>query len=145
LQPEMSADELTRRLVDNILQQQFDFIVCNYANADMVGHTGNFDATVKAVETLDRCLAKIIDALNKVGGEALITADHGNAECMIDTESGQNHTAHTTSLVPLVYVGKQKIKFQAKNGKLSDVAPTLLQLMFLEKPTEMTGHSLIET
>lgn len=142
LKPEMSAVEITDVLVNAILNQQYDFIVCNYANADMVGHTGNFDATVKAIETLDICLKRIIDALHKVGGEALITSDHGNAECMIDFDNHQSHTAHTMSKVPLVYVGKRNLQFTSK-GALSDIAPTLLALMNLTVPKEMTGQSLI--
>lgn len=141
--PEMSATELTEALVKGIESQQFDCIVCNYANADMVGHTGNFAATVQAIEALDQCLGKIMSAVEKVDGAMLITADHGNAECMIDDDTHQPHTAHTTSLVPLVYYGKQPLAFLA-DGKLSDVAPTLLQLMALQKPQEMTGHSLIQ-
>lgn len=140
--PQMSAYELTDALTTNILAQKFDFIVCNYANADMVGHTGNFDATVKAIEVLDECLGKIISALEQVGGEVLITSDHGNAECMVDLETGQAHTAHTLSLVPLVYVGKRKVTFVEK-GTLSDIAPTILHLMGLPQPPEMTGHSLL--
>lgn len=141
--PQMSADELTSALIQGIESNQFDCIVCNYANADMVGHTGNFDAAVKAIETLDVCLGKILIALDKTGGAMLITADHGNAECMVDEQTHQPHTAHTTSLVPLVYYGKQPLSFVSE-GKLSDVAPTLLQLMALPKPQEMTGHSLIQ-
>jgi 2,3-bisphosphoglycerate-independent phosphoglycerate mutase len=143
LQPQMSAFELTDVLVENILQQKFDFIVCNYANADMVGHTGNFDATVKAIETLDQCLGKVVAALEKVGACALITSDHGNAECMLDEQNNQAHTAHTMSLVPLVYVGKQPFTFNDTKGTLSDIAPTILKLMDLKQPQEMTGHSLM--
>jgi len=108
----------------------------------MVGHTGNFDATVTAIETLDHALGQIIAALEEAEGEALITADHGNAECMIDFQSHQAHTAHTLSLVPLVYVGKQAVQFK-KGGTLSDVAPTLLRLIGLSQPIEMTGRILI--
>jgi 2,3-bisphosphoglycerate-independent phosphoglycerate mutase len=144
MQPQMSAYELTDALVDNIQNGQFDFIVCNYANADMVGHTGNFEATVKAIEVLDECLGRIIDALSKVGGQALITSDHGNAECMVDTENDQPHTAHTTALVPFVYVGNQKMKV-ATGGTLSDIAPSILHLMGLTKPNEMTGKSLLQS
>ncbi len=143
LKPEMSAFELTDELVKQIGLEKFDFIVCNYANADMVGHTGNFEATVKAIETLDSCLAKIVSALEKVDGQMLITSDHGNAECMVDEESHQPHTAHTLSLVPLVYVGKQPFHFIHENGTLSDIAPTLLKLMGLSQPPEMTGHCLV--
>jgi 2,3-bisphosphoglycerate-independent phosphoglycerate mutase len=144
LQPEMSAYELTDILVEKILNQQFDFIVCNYANADMVGHTGKLDAAIKAIEVLDECLAKITTALEKVGGEALITADHGNAECMLDEDNGA-HTAHTLSLVPLVYVGQQKFTFNGQPGTLSDIAPTVLTLMHLPIPEEMTGRSLLKS
>lgn len=142
--PEMSAFEVTDILVESIKKQQYDFIVCNYANADMVGHTGNFEATVKAIEALDLCLGKIIDALHSVNGEALITSDHGNAECMIDVENHQPHTAHTTSLVPFVYVGNKLMRFTQHEGKLSDIAPTLLTLMNLPIPPEMTGISLLQ-
>lgn len=144
LKPEMSANEITQALVENILQKKFDFIVCNYANADMVGHTGNFEATQKAIETLDHCLAEVMDALEIADGEALITSDHGNAECMHDNETGQAHTAHTTNLVPLIYLGKQKVQFKDGIGTLSQVAPTLLYLMHLEKPIDMTADSLLE-
>lgn len=143
LKPEMSAYELTDALVEKIESQQFDFIVCNYANADMVGHTGKLDAAIKAIEVLDECLVKITAALEKVGGETLITADHGNAECMFDEDHGP-HTAHTLSLVPLVYVGKRKFTFNGQTGTLSDIAPTILTLMDLAVPKEMTGRSLLK-
>ncbi|MBS0286399.1 MAG: 2,3-bisphosphoglycerate-independent phosphoglycerate mutase [Proteobacteria bacterium] len=143
LQPQMSAYELTDELVKNIVSNKFDFIVCNYANADMVGHTGNYEATVKAIEVLDECLGKILDALAKVNGQMLITSDHGNAECMLDTENGQAHTAHTLSLVPLIYVGSKARNFIKENGTLSDIAPTLLSLMELPIPPQMTGQSLL--
>jgi len=141
LKPQMHAPELTDALVKHILSQQFDVIICNYANADMVGHTGNFEATIKAIETLDSCLAKIVAALKKVDGQVLITADHGNAEYMLD-EKGQPHTAHTSAPVPLLYVGQQPISL--KPGTLADIAPTLLSLMALPIPNEMTGQSLIK-
>lgn len=142
LQPEMSAKDVTARLVDAILNKKYDVIVCNYANPDMIGHTGDFEAARKAVETIDQALNDIINALRKTDGEALITADHGNIECMRDQASGQPHTAHTLSPVPLVYVGKQSIQLKS-GGSLRDVAPTLLQLLGLAKPPEMTGQSLI--
>nr|WP_235528411.1 2,3-bisphosphoglycerate-independent phosphoglycerate mutase [Candidatus Berkiella aquae] len=142
-EPQMSAYPLTEKLIEGITSLKYDCIVCNYANADMVGHTGDFTAAVGAIQTLDICLGKILAALDSVGGCALITSDHGNAECMIDSETHQPHTAHTTSLVPLVYYGKEHLHFMA-DGKLSDVTPTLLQLMGLPKPSEMTGHSLIQ-
>lgn len=141
--PQMSAEQVTEALVKNILSQQYDFIVCNFANADMVGHTGNFDATVQAIETLDHCLEKIVAALDAVGAEALITADHGNAECMLDLEHDQPHTAHTLSLVPFVYVGKRAVEFTQSVGTLSDVAPTLLTLLGQTIPSEMTGKNLV--
>lgn len=144
LKPEMSAPELTDKLVAAIKSSQYDLIICNYANGDMVGHTGKYDAAVKAAECLDECLQKVEIALKEVGGQCLVTADHGNAEQMVDPNSGQPHTAHTTLPVPLVYMGDQKISLKS-GGKLSDVAPSLLSLMKLAKPEEMTGNSLIVT
>ena len=141
LKPEMSAPELTDRLVEAIESGKYDAIICNYANPDMVGHTGNFEATVKAIEVIDLCLGRVVAAIKKVGGEMLITADHGNAEMMRNQETHQAHTAHTTNLVPFLYIGR---KFQLSNqGVLSDVAPTMLELMGLPQPSEMSGHSLI--
>jgi 2,3-bisphosphoglycerate-independent phosphoglycerate mutase len=142
LQPEMSAIEVTDRLVEAIDSGKYDLIVCNYANPDMVGHTGNFDAAVKAIEALDRCLGRVEQALEHAGGEMLVTADHGNAEKMQGDDTGQAHTAHTTNLVPLVYVGRPA-ELKA-NGALCDVAPTLLSLMGLKQPAEMSGTSLVE-
>jgi 2,3-bisphosphoglycerate-independent phosphoglycerate mutase len=109
----------------------------------MVGHTGNIKATVKAIETIDTCLGRVVDAVQKAGGEILITADHGNAELMRDKQSGQPYTAHTSNPVPLLYVGRQ-LALAQNGGALSDIAPTMLELMGLEKPIEMNGHSLIE-
>lgn len=143
LQPQMSAPQLTDRLIEAIQSHRFDVIVCNFANADMVGHTGNFAAAVKAVEALDECLARIVAAVRAADAQCLITADHGNVEQMDDAHTGQAHTAHTCEPVPLVYVGSRKVKF-AGGGTLADVAPTLLRLMQLPIPPEMTGHSLIE-
>jgi 2,3-bisphosphoglycerate-independent phosphoglycerate mutase len=143
LQPEMSAFELTERLVAEIRNNQYDVIICNFANPDMVGHTGNFAATVKAIEVIDACLAKITQALLDVGGEALITADHGNAELMFDNKTGQPHTAHTQELVPLIYVGRRAHPVKT-NGILSDIAPTMLHLMGITQPKEMTGTPLFE-
>ncbi|MFL0804097.1 MAG: 2,3-bisphosphoglycerate-independent phosphoglycerate mutase [Agarilytica sp.] len=143
LQPEMSAFEVTDKLVEAIESQKYDAIVCNYANCDQVGHTGMYDAAVKAVEAVDQCLAKIFEALEKVGGEALITADHGNVEEMYDEASGQPHTQHTTLPVPLVYVGEKNITL-ADGGSLADIAPSMLALMEVEQPKEMSGRSLIE-
>lgn len=142
LQPEMSAPEVTDRIVDAIENQRYDVIVVNYANGDMVGHSGVFDAAVKAVECLDTCVGRIVEALEKVGGEALITADHGNVEQMADESTGQAHTAHTTEPVPFIYVGKRDLKVR-EGGVLADVAPTMLMLLGLEKPTEMTGTSIL--
>lgn len=142
LQPEMSAPEVTDRIVEAIEQQRYDVIVVNYANGDMVGHSGVFDAAVKAVEALDLCVGRIVEALDKVGGEALITADHGNVEQMEDECTGQAHTAHTTEPVPFIYVGKRALKVR-EGGVLADVAPTMLTLLGLEIPTEMTGTSIL--
>ncbi|MTI15017.1 2,3-bisphosphoglycerate-independent phosphoglycerate mutase [Sansalvadorimonas verongulae] len=141
LQPEMSAPEVTDKLVLAIESGEFDLIICNYANGDMVGHTGVFDAAVKAVECVDTCVGRIVDALEKQGGQCLITADHGNAEQMMDNATGQAHTAHTCEQVPLIYAGPQDITLN--EGKLSDIAPTLLKLMDLPQPEEMTGHNLV--
>ncbi|HHH43167.1 MAG TPA: 2,3-bisphosphoglycerate-independent phosphoglycerate mutase [Gammaproteobacteria bacterium] len=141
LKPEMSAAEVTDHLVEAIRGDRYDVIICNYANPDMVGHTGNFDAAVKAIETIDRCLGRVFDALQEAGAEALITADHGNAEQMRGKETGQAHTAHTSNPVPLLYVGRPA---KMTDGALADVAPSLLYLMGLEIPREMTGRSLVE-
>jgi 2,3-bisphosphoglycerate-independent phosphoglycerate mutase len=141
LQPEMSSEQLTDALVDAIRQRQFDVIICNYPNGDMVGHTGNFDAAVKAVEAVDRSIARVVDALQEVGGECLITADHGNAEQMQDHTTGQSHTAHTSELVPFIYVGRDATA--REGGTLSDVAPTMLHLLGLEQPPEMTGKPIV--
>lgn len=142
LQPEMSAPEVTDRIVEAIEQQRYDVIVVNYANGDMVGHTGVFEAAVKAVECLDTCIGRITEALEKVGGEALITADHGNVEQMEDESTGQAHTAHTCKPVPFIYVGKRPLKVR-DGGVLADVAPTMLYLLGMEKPAEMTGTSIL--
>jgi 2,3-bisphosphoglycerate-independent phosphoglycerate mutase len=145
LKPEMSAPQVTEKLVQAIQSGDYDLIVCNYANGDMVGHTGNFEAAVKAVEALDSSLSAVEAALKEVGGQALITADHGNCEQMLDYESGQQHTQHTTELVPLVYLGPKAVRLANKPGKLADIAPSLLHLMDLDIPSEMTGESLIES
>jgi 2,3-bisphosphoglycerate-independent phosphoglycerate mutase len=142
LQPEMSAYQVTEKLVAAIENGNYDAIVCNYANGDMVGHTGNYDAAVKAIEVLDECIGNVCKAAQKAGGEVIITADHGNAEQMLDTEVQQPHTAHTTNPVPLIYVGKQAGSLHS-NGALCDIAPTLLEIMSLKKPHEMTGRSLL--
>lgn len=143
LNPQMSAPEMTERLVHEIKTRQYDVIICNFANPDMVGHTGNFDATIKAIETVDQCLGSILKALHESQGEMLITADHGNAEQMFDIQNNQPYTAHTSNLVPFLYVGRQA-EIVKTDGKLSDIAPTMLYLMGLPKPAEMTGSSLVK-
>jgi len=142
LQPEMNSTLLTDKLVAAIESGEHDFIVCNYPNGDMVGHTGDFDAAVKACEAVDTCMGRVVTALQKAGGECLITADHGNAEQMLDENSGQAHTAHTCEPVPLIYVGRKAIP--AATGTLSDISPTLLHLMAMEQPEEMTGSVLMQ-
>ncbi|MBI3545035.1 MAG: 2,3-bisphosphoglycerate-independent phosphoglycerate mutase [Gammaproteobacteria bacterium] len=141
LKPEMSAPRLTDELVKAIRGRHYDVIICNFANPDMVGHTGDFDATVKAIEAVDKCLGKIHAAIVESGGELLITADHGNAEQMFDSETNQPHTAHTINPVPFVYVGRPASL--ASTGALEDIAPTMLYLLGLPLPTEMTGRALI--
>jgi len=143
LMPEMSAYEVTDKLVSAIRNREYDAIICNYANGDMVGHTGIWDAALKAAEVVDECLGKITDAILEVGGNCLITADHGNLEQMLDEASGQPLTSHTNGPVPLVYVGSKDISLR-EGGSLCDVAPSLLSLLELPQPAEMTGHSLIE-
>jgi len=143
LKPEMSAGEVTDKLVDAIRRRAFDVVVCNFANPDMVGHTGNFAAALKAVETVDHCLGEIARAVEDAGGLLVVTADHGNIESMRDATTGEIHTAHTTNPVPLVVVGAPK-GLRLHQGGLADLAPTLLDLLRLEQPAEMTGHSLIE-
>ena len=139
--PEMSAFEVTDELVRAIANGKYDAVVCNYANSDMVGHTGNFDAAKRAVETLDVCIGRVVDAAIAADGEVLITADHGNAEMMHDPATGQMHTAHTLNHVPCLYVGRAAT--MTAGGALSDIAPTLLAMMGLPKPPEMTGQSLV--
>ena len=142
LKPEMSAYEVTDEVVKRIDSGEYDVIILNFANCDMVGHTGVFDAAVKAVEAVDECLGRVIDAIERQGGVALVTADHGNADQMIDYETGEPFTAHTTNVVPLILIGRDDLKIRA--GRLADLTPTMLDLMGLEKPAEMTGESLIE-
>ena len=137
----MSAPELTDKLVEAVTSGKYDAIITNYANCDMVGHTGNFAAAVKAVEAIDACVARLVEALEKVGGEVFITADHGNAEQMMDLQTTQSHTAHTTNPVPFVYVGRPGSL--ENNGDLADVAPTLLAAMGIEPSAEMSGRSLL--
>ncbi len=147
LKPEMSAPEVTDKLVEAIMSNKFDLIVVNFANPDMVGHTGVLSAALKAVKTMDKSLGRLRESLEKVGGTMLVTADHGNIELMKDPNTGAPHTAHTTNLVPFILVndvtaGKEE-KLALKDGALCDVAPTILSLMGLNQPTTMTGKSLI--
>lgn len=143
LQPEMSAPEVTDEMVKAIEGGEFDVIICNYANGDMVGHTGVMEAAIKAVETLDGSLRRVIEALDKVGGEVLITADHGNVEQMVDPETGVALTQHTTFPVPLVFKGRPGYTL-SDGGNLADVAPTLLHMLGIDPPAEMTGRSLLQ-
>jgi len=143
LQPEMSATEVTDNLVEAIESDAFDFILVNFANTDMVGHTGDLGAAIKAVEAVDACLGRLDRAIRAAGGVMLITADHGNAELMIDAATGQPHTAHTRNLVPLILTGEKHDAAALANGKLADIAPTVLDLLGLDQPAEMTGKSLI--
>jgi 2,3-bisphosphoglycerate-independent phosphoglycerate mutase len=145
LKPEMSAYELTDKLVEAIDSDAFDFIVVNYANTDMVGHTGSLEAATKAVEAVDKCLGRVWEAVEKKKGAMIITADHGNAEQMHDDETHQPHTAHTLNLVPVILAvlplaGKT---IPIHDGKLADIAPTVLKLMGLPQPAEMTGKALL--
>ncbi|MHB1678160.1 MAG: 2,3-bisphosphoglycerate-independent phosphoglycerate mutase [Sulfuriferula sp.] len=142
LKPEMSAFELTDKLIAAIERQEFDAIICNYANADMVGHTGHLDATIQAIEALDQCLGRVVPAMLANGGEVLITADHGNAELMSDASTHQAYTAHTTNLVPLLYIGKRKGVLD-HSGALEDISPTLLSIMGVPQPADMTGKALL--
>ena len=141
MKPEMSAYEITENVIKAINDEKYDAIILNFANPDMVGHTGNLDAAIKAVEAVDTCVGKIIDALSKHNGTCIITADHGNCDQMIDYKTGDPFTSHTTNPVPIILYGVENVKLN--NGRLCDIAPTLLDLMGLEKPKEMTGESLI--
>ena len=141
LQPEMSAYQVTDKVVEAMKSKQYDAIILNYANPDMVGHTGSLEAAIKAIEAIDVCVGRVLQAIEEVNGVLLITADHGNAEQMIDDKSGEPHTAHTTNPVPLILVGMENAEL--KEGKLADLAPTMLDIMGLEQPVEMTGESLL--
>ncbi len=143
LRPEMSADGITDEAVARIARTDYGLIVVNYANADMVGHTGKLDATVAAIETIDRCLKRLVPAALAKGGRALITADHGNAEQMLDYETGQPHTAHTTNPVPLLVADEARRGIRLAEGGLADVAPTILDLVGADQPKSMTGRSLL--
>src|SRR5947208_2711822 len=142
-QPEMSAPEVTDKVVEAIRSGHFDVVVLNYANTDMVGHTGKLDAAIKAVESVDACLGRLSEAVEQAGGTLVITADHGNAEMMRDPKTGEPHTAHTLNPVPFITVNPPGAVAKVANGRLADVAPTLLDLLGLPKPAAMTGHSLI--
>ena len=144
-QPEMSAPEVTDKVVEAIRSGRFDVVVLNYANTDMVGHTGDIPAAIEAVETVDSCLGRLSEAVEAMGGTLVITADHGNAEMMRDPETGEPHTAHTLNPVPFIIVNPPHAIRRVDNGRLADVAPTLLDIIGLQQPPAMTGHSLIHT
>lgn len=140
LQPEMSAIEVTDKVVEKILEKKYDSIILNYANPDMVGHTGNINAAISALQTIDKCIKRIVEAIIEIDGVLLITADHGNVENMINYETGQPETAHTTNPVPIILIN---YNMNINSGILADIAPTMLDIMGLDKPDEMTGRSLI--
>lgn len=144
LKPEMSANEVTDRLTEAIQSGKFDVIIVNYANTDMVGHTGDETVTIQAVESIDRCLAKLVPAVEQAGGSIFITADHGNAEMMVDPKTGGAHTSHTTGPVPFVLAGLGADTLKLKDGRLCDIAPTLLTMLHIDQPGAMTGVSLID-
>lgn len=141
LKPEMSAYQVTNELENALASDRYDVIICNFANPDMVGHTGSFPATVQAIETIDTCLGRLHDAVCRHGGEIIITADHGNAEQLCSETDDQPHTAHTSNLVPFIYIGRRATS--ATSGSLADVAPTMLYLLGLPQPSEMSGHPLV--
>jgi 2,3-bisphosphoglycerate-independent phosphoglycerate mutase len=142
LAPEMSAPGITDVLCSAIAAKEHDFLLCNYANADMVGHTGNVPAVLKAVETVDECMARVIAAAEQAGARLLITADHGNCEMMIDPKTGGPHTAHTTNPVPFLVVDGDETQRLREGGALRDVGPTILRMLGLERPSEMDGRDL---
>ena len=142
MKPEMSAYVVTDKVVEAVQADKYDTIILNFANPDMVGHTGNLNAAVAAIEAVDKCVGRIVEEILKKDGTILMTADHGNAEQMVDYKTGDPHTAHTTNPVPLVLISNNK-EYKIKEGKLADLAPTLLDLMGIEKPSEMTGESLL--
>jgi 2,3-bisphosphoglycerate-independent phosphoglycerate mutase len=144
LQPEMSAAEVMESVLERLESHDDDFILVNFANPDMVGHTGDMEAAIKAVTAVDECAGRVVDAILEKGGVALITADHGNSELMIDYLAGGPHTYHTKNAVPFFILAADKAFMPKPRGKLADVAPTILDLMGLEKPDQMTGESLIE-
>ena len=140
----MSAYEVTEKVLEAIKSDKYDSIILNYANTDMVGHTGSLTAAIKAVEAVDECVGKVVKLVEEKQGDMLITADHGNAEQMIDYKTGEPHTAHTVNPVPLILVTSDKKLKLKSGGKLADLAPTMLDLMKLEKPEEMAGNSLLD-
>jgi 2,3-bisphosphoglycerate-independent phosphoglycerate mutase len=143
--PQMSAPGIADALVTDIEGGRHDIVICNFANADMVGHTGKLEATVAAVQALDECLGRVLNALRTVDGTAIITADHGNAEQMWDDELNAPHTAHTANPVPVILCDERFIGRRLRNGTLRDVAPTMLELLGIGKSPEMTGESLLES
>jgi 2,3-bisphosphoglycerate-independent phosphoglycerate mutase len=143
LKPEMSARPVTEALVKHLRETDVGLVIANYANADMVGHTGNFEASIKAVEVIDECLGKVVDATLAKQGKIIITADHGNIEQLIDYDTGMPHTAHTINLVPVILIDEAHRRCRLNPGTAIDVAPTVMQLLNLPQPAEMTGHSLI--
>nr|MCH9742723.1 2,3-bisphosphoglycerate-independent phosphoglycerate mutase [Pseudomonadota bacterium] len=143
LQPEMSVAEVADKLVEAILSGKYDTFICNFANPDMVGHSGVLPACIQAVEAVDTALGRVIDAMKQVGGEMIVTADHGNIEQLRDPVTGQPHTAHTTNLVPLVVMSDRPFQVRSEGGSLPDVMPSLLAMMSIAQPKEMTGTSLV--
>ncbi|HHY43090.1 MAG TPA: 2,3-bisphosphoglycerate-independent phosphoglycerate mutase [Thermoanaerobacterales bacterium] len=143
LKPEMSAYEVADKVIEKIHEDIYDVIILNFANPDMVGHTGIFEAAVKAIEAVDECIGKVVKAIREKGGTVLVTADHGNAEQMLDYDTGESHTAHTCNPVPFILMSHKPYKL--RHGKLADIAPTILELLNLEKPKEMTGESLLSS
>ncbi|MGH7931084.1 MAG: 2,3-bisphosphoglycerate-independent phosphoglycerate mutase, partial [Candidatus Binatia bacterium] len=143
LKPEMSARPVTEALVKKFTAEDIGLVIANYANADMVGHTGNFDASIKACEVIDECLGRVVDAALAKKGRLVIAADHGNIEQLIDYDTGMPHTAHTTNLVPLILVDEERKGSRLRSGAARDVAPTVLELLEIPQPKEMTGRSLI--
>ena len=143
LQPEMSAPEVCDRFVEAIKSGKYDVIITNFANPDMVGHTGVEPAAIKAIEVVDQCVGRVVDALLEVGGQMFITADHGNAEQLVDYETGAPHTAHTTNPVPFILVNYDPEYTLDEGGALCDIIPTMIAMMGMEQPKEMTGRSLL--
>jgi 2,3-bisphosphoglycerate-independent phosphoglycerate mutase len=144
MKPEMSAYEVTEKAVELINEKKYDVMILNFANCDMVGHTGVMEAAMKSVATVDECVGKVVEAVLANGGRAFVTADHGNADQMVDPENGEPFTAHTTNPVPFIAIGPEMIgKSLREGGRLADIAPTMLDSMGLEIPAEMTGKSLL--